>query len=652
MAIINLAALGALLWVLSFRYREKITDCLPAAASLLVLTLYVLALLGRLSWIDWLSLAGLTAFVIYLVCCGRQRRKEWLDWGKKALRQPGLWVALLAAVGTAALTSGKAVTWWDDYNFWAVDAKSLFFLDGFAGRYANVAPEFGDYPPALQLFKWFFLHLSPGQFQEGLLFSGYYTFLLLYLAPLFRRFRWKNPLAVLAAAVTLVLFPSVAEAFYCSGACADLGMAVVYGAFLTAAADREGHDSRFYALRLGLYAGVLVLVKSVGFLWALFALAFWGLYRLAQRKERKESKADGRRKERKESAADGGRRIRPGTIFVLAVPAACGLSWLFFCLERHRVAKLTGAAIRMAAGGVKLPAQTGELLESFFTAFVFWPLHRYRTPLLDLSPLALFLLIGVLLAVLRKLGAVSKRWFRYLFPFVLGSGLLFYGINLFSHLTIFATETQYLEPFSMVSSIERYGAPFTIGSLYLIAWLFLEWKGWRRDWLPWLCLAGFVWLSAAHGQVYRGFIAYGEDKQLALQERAAMVGDEGRAFLTRTEELWKAESGRDFRGARVLYLRDGGQGHWVKDTYISFEASPVSVMYANVNYGETTEDQVERAVRDAHAAYLYLDAFGAEEEIQALFAPFLKEGERFQPQALYEIQEGGEGLCLTIRTFP
>ena len=43
------------------------------------------------------------------------------------------------------------VSWWDDYNFWATDVKSIFYRNGFADKYANAAPEFGDYPPGTQM---------------------------------------------------------------------------------------------------------------------------------------------------------------------------------------------------------------------------------------------------------------------------------------------------------------------------------------------------------------------------------------------------------------------------------------------------------------------------------------------------------------------
>ena len=69
------------------------------------------------------------------------------------------------------LLKDKIALWWDDINYWAVDAKALYYNGGFAGKYGNVAPEFGDYPPGLQLFKWFVMHLS-SDFSEGFVVKG------------------------------------------------------------------------------------------------------------------------------------------------------------------------------------------------------------------------------------------------------------------------------------------------------------------------------------------------------------------------------------------------------------------------------------------------------------------------------------------------
>ncbi len=58
---------------------------------------------------------------------------------------------------------------------------------------------------------------------------------------------------------------------------------------------------------------------------------------------------------------------------------------------------------------------------------------------------------------------------------------------------------------------------------------------------------------------------------------------------------------------------------WVRNTYISFEASPVSVMYGNVDAGTMGPEEILAMLEDAHAGYLYADEVdGGVESLKAL----------------------------------
>ena len=61
---------------------------------------------------------------------------------------------------------------WDGYSFWGPDTKSLYFNDGFAAQYGNVAPKFGAYTPFAQLIWWLGPHFA-GQYNEQYVFWGY-----------------------------------------------------------------------------------------------------------------------------------------------------------------------------------------------------------------------------------------------------------------------------------------------------------------------------------------------------------------------------------------------------------------------------------------------------------------------------------------------
>lgn len=640
MAVMNILAFGVLVCCLAYMWKEKIVDVLPAGTCILVLVLYVLAFVRRLSGIDLIAVLFLAAVSVVLVRCGKEKRTDILRFCQKELFHPGTVAALLLFAGGTFLVRDRIATWWDDINFWATDTKALYALDGFAAKYANAAPEFGDYPPGAQLVKWWFVHMNPADFSEGLMFAGYYFCVFVFLVPLLRHLKGRNPVMILLAAVGIWAFPSVAEVFYCQGMCADLVMAVIYGAYLAAVPDEEGHKKSFYYGRLGLYLAVLVLVKSVGFLWAAFGLIFLWLYK----KEELQNK----------------NVLRP-LAAVTAAPALTGVGWLVFCLCMRRIAKLTGSALSIAAGNlpVLLPGTKEKLLTAFLEAFAFWPLHRGKTRALDFSPLCLFLLICALVWVYARCGIFDKRRAKLTGIFLPVSGLVFYGINLIAHLTIFAAESQYLEPFAMVSSIERYGAPFAIGSLYLLAFAFLDHAGRSgtvlcvkksggkirtvrgsagdtgegpviRNAAYLLCFI-FVLLSANWQEVYDGLHGYRMHGEADREAREEMITEESGRFLDVAKEC-PAQG-----GMRILYLKRASEANqWVKNAYVAFAASPVSVVFGGVDAETMNSGDIWNAMHASHAGYLYLDEMP--EEALALFTPF---AEKISPHTLYRIAEDG-----------
>lgn len=654
MFLFQISAFLILILGIARKFKIHLVEAVSVGSALLILGLYVLAFFHVLSFSDYLAVSGIAVFGIYLARLPREKRKELLRFTGREMTEPATLTMLVMTAVVTVCVSGKVVSWWDDYNFWAADVKSLFYLDGFAQKYANVAAEFGDYPPGTQLMKWWFLHFSPNQFREGLMFAGYYFLNLTFLFPMLRILNgdcgrqkrpqgdvqeslrraadestgklqnvkcpaWQKIFQMMAAAALLWLFPSVAEAFWCDGCCADLTMALVYGAFLVSVADRE-HDRLFYYGRQALFLMVLVLCKNTGFLWVAFGLLFdYGYHFLFLRSD-----------EKKKSG------FWP-LLIVTLLPVLTESSWLAFCLLNRRVARLTGTAIQMATGGMNIPAYQSEMVKAFAEAFVAWPLHRGKTPGIDLSPLGLFLLLLVFVWVLWKLRVLEGRKAAYLGCFLAVTGVVFYSINLVSHLTIFAVETQYLEPFGMVSSIERYGAPFAIGGLYLLAYLVLRGTKARAGAI--FCMV-FVLLTTDYGAAYRALYGYRGEVEEILGQREEIIDGAAEKFLASVGEK------EGFAG-RVLYLRDISDVSWVRNTYVGFAASPVSVMYGNIDLDTADAQVIVNAIEEAHAGFLYVDELsgkqpGAGEE---LFHPFMN-GEEFCYGRLYQVQETGDGIRL------
>ncbi len=618
MGIIQIIAFMLVVAVIAYRRKETLTDALPVAVCLYVIVLYLLSLVNGLHFADYLAIAGCVVAIVCWMRASSDQRKDMLSFVKSMMRKPETIAAAVLLVLVPVLVSGRAVNWWDDYNFWATDAKSVFYLNGFADKYQNVAPEFGDYPPGTQMLKWWFLHLHPSEFKEGLLFSGYYFMNLSFLVPLLRYVPEKKKWLTLPAMVAIWLFPSCVEVFWCDGCCADLTMALVFGAFLVSVTDRDGHDSLFYYGRSTLLLMVLVLCKNTGFLWLGFGLLFaYGYHLLLNRKE------PGSRQKIKMK--------KRGLLIMTLLPVVTEGSWLFFCLLNRRVAKLTGAALHMATGSMRVPEVQQEMITAFITAFVSYPLHRWKTISIDVTPLMLYILLLVFVFLLYQRGRIKKWQAWYIGSFFAVCGVIFYACNLLSHLTIFAVETQYLEPFGMVSSIERYGAPFTIGGLYLVAYLVLHNnQGVLKHSIGavLLCMT-FVFLTADYKSAYRSLVGYGNANEAAYQKREELIDGAAEEFLTviQTEEL------KD--GGRVLYLRDASDVSWVRNTYLGFEASPVSVMYGNIDGQTMTQGDIIKAVEESHAGYLYVDKLKTD---SAVWEKLTKEGS-FEYGCLYRIDE-------------
>ncbi|MBQ9928634.1 MAG: hypothetical protein IJO65_11755 [Lachnospiraceae bacterium] len=618
MSVVHIVAFIILVFGISYCVKETLIDVIPVTVCLITLILYGLSFINGLLFWDYVAVLICAVFILVLIMViyKKRARNIWIFF-KEEIKRPGTFIAMALLVLVPVLVSGKVVTWWDDYNFWATDAKSIYFLNGFAQKYQNVAPEFGDYPPGTQMMKWFFLHLSPNEFKEGLMFSGYHFMNLCFLIPLLKALKEKNIFLMPIFAVALWLFPTCVEVFGIDGFCADLTMALIYGYFLVAVVDREEHSDFFYYGRQALLLMVLVLCKNIAFIWVAFALFFsYGYYWFCDKSDRN----------------------KKAILVVTLLPVVTEISWLSFCLLNRRVAKLTGAAVQMAVGKMNVPEVKDELIEAFTTAFISYPLHRWKTVAIDLSPIMLFILLLLFVRLLYKGDLINKKQGWYIGSFFGISGLFFYSIILLAHLTIFAVETQYLEPFGMVSSMERYGAPFTIGNLYLVAYLMMKSKkivlGCNKGIL--LCLL-FVFLTADYESAYRGLIGYRTTVSQALQERDEIVDESAEAFLE------KVRDGKQWSGKRVLYLRDSSDYSWVRNTYIGFEAAPVSVMYGNLDGTVATDADVIRAIEDTHAGYLYAD------EImngQNVFLPLVG-NETFEYGCLYRIDLQEEKLQLT-----
>lgn len=622
MWLINIIAFFIVTVYIANKSKEIMAEVFPVTACGLIFLLYILAYFRCLSWIDGISFGIIFLFICKIIKGAKEERKIWFYQSKELISHPVTIMVIASATMVSLLVLGRIALWWDDVNFWATDVKSIFFLNGFAGKYGNAAPEFGDYPPGVQIFKWWFLHFSPNEFKEGLMFAGYYTLNILLLAPLFSKMKGcKNKIfswiQYLLGGLCLFLLPSTVETFYLEGTCSDLPMGIAYGLFLWSVMDEKNHSIRFSYCRQMLTLALVMICKNTGFQWAMYGLLFWFGYHWVVYKE-------------------GLKNIWRGFIGIAMLPVVVEGSWLLSCLWKRRVAKLTGAGIKMAVSGVIPDVDYRlKLVENFLKGFVAEPIHRQNTIGVDLSVLSFLLLAACGFYFMRKKQIFAKTESDFLDVFLCTTGVISYGITLVAHLTIFVTEMQYMEARVMTASIERYGAPFTISILYILIGIWTKKEHtWKR--YSYALVILFVCMCAQWPGAYHALWGYRSELETKQSERESMVED-AVLFGQKTNGIW-----RD-KGTRILYMRDGSSNHRVKDTYINYEVAPLGVVYGDITENLYRQDVCRQLIEQSHASYLYADQTTLDSGL--LFEQMTEE---FQYETLYKIEQKDGKIHLVV----
>ncbi len=593
--VINLGALLAISIYLSVRFHDRLVQTLPVTLCSIGLALYVLAFFRKLHWITPILAVCLLALCGLFVVRGRR-----YGFSKAAaavcapLKDPQFWINAAALAAIVALVNYRRVLEWDAYNFWGADIKSLFARGGFAEYHSNVAPRFGDYPPFTQLMIWWFLHMF-GSCDEGLMFGGYFFYSGLLLFSITGHLRLRRFAHKLAAGCVCVLMlfalPSVVDTSWYRALYVDPILGILWGCLLCRIVLKQTCTPAFLRCHCLLLLLALTLTKSIGFLWALYAVVLYLLWHGVSKPH-----------------------LRAAGAMAAAV-AAGYVPWNLYChfLQRttYLTANLSSALtdrLREFWNGTFLSSGNNlAYLKSYGKAFLLEPVHRVSTRAIDLTPALVMTLILALFALFWAVRWLPKRRFVRLFSFAAGVYALTYFILLCSHLTMFYTETQYVKPANMLTQMTRYGAPMNIGFLMLAVALCMErfpdaWRGGKGRLLP--CLAALAVFACAGYSVMADCLIVGHDplNPQRLEQRARYA----QTYSDFLSELSRVPLTGPNQRVLLLYCRAE------YNPIVSFLASPVSIC-ASYYSEDLTEDALWSMAEQAGASWIYVqDGTGAE----------------------------------------
>lgn len=266
MVIIHIIGFISILCCLSRRLHRPLLELIPIVYSIVLLILYSLAFFNVMYWIDAIMFVCCCITIIYLrfginnICFKPNDKYTFFLW-------------LLITFTGMCLLCNRGFTSGDDFNFWAVDLKTLFYRNGFSPKHLQCVIGYGDYPPIIQISQYYILHLA-GQFDSGLSMSALFLTFMVYIAPLFifipQKF-WSY-----VHALPFVFTLGTWGPYMFINRSPDSLMAVVFGCCLCLIYFEQNYEENFGIL-ISIILAILVITKSIGIQWFIFAILFAGI---------------------------------------------------------------------------------------------------------------------------------------------------------------------------------------------------------------------------------------------------------------------------------------------------------------------------------------------------------------------------------------
>jgi len=619
-SLLSLISAGVIMFALAWSFGLSLLEVFPFFLCALGLALYPLAFLHAMSMIDWLLLAAGAGALIYIAARTRRKGKHaLLSELRRQFCDTHLWVCAGILLLMVWLLRGEQILEWDAYNFWGPDVKSLFYRDGFAPKFSNPAPEFGDYPPFTQFIWWWALHLA-GTYQEQYIFFAHYILGAALLFSAADRFRggkgWCGFTVSLLACTGAVILPGAACTSWFRSVYVDPVMAMLFGTVLGLTVCRDRKHPVFWKLRILAFLLCLTLVKSIGIFWAVLAIVFYALW------------------------WHGEYRNAPFLLICGGSVGLCYGSWRLFCGIMERSATLTvsfseSAACRLQELREGVFLQSGNnagYLRSYWEAFWHTPIHREHTSAVDLSPALLILLLFAAAVVLWKTGFVPHNKLTRLIVFMAVCIFLISGILIIGQLTMFYPEQQYLDPMNAVTLMTRYCSPANMGLLILIT-VFAGGQAADRDKpvlprkrvIAYIAVGAVIFSCGAYAELGRRFIYDPLDG--SRLEKREMFETVYSGFLSDIHQI-----PLDEMDGRVLLLLYGAEFSPI----VTNAASPISLQPLTLT-GDALRDEalITDALAQGQIRYLY--GIEVYDELSNILNGYVSDGV-FQPDRLQRLR--------------
>ena len=663
--------IAVLLASLIIAYKEELKPCETVwpVCIVMILMLYILAFFRYMWVIDYISVVFSGIMLIWIL-----KNNLYKEIFAKFITPQNLAIAIVMIIAFIWQKS-FSVDLTGENLFYASDLKSLYELNGFANAYGTVIPAYGDYPPGLQLFEWFFLHMSPKEFKEGLGIAGYTFLNLILLIPLIGKirfikkadtedesedtevdvrvtenkkyrfvyesyhvkskykvhiygdrekkketapiFEWTVLFAInLLVCMSLILIPTVVSNLGLGIALPDVTLGITYGMMILSVLDSD-RVSHIYYLKILLYGCLILLLRTWGILWLISAVIIC-IIRIRNERDYIED-------------------IR----YLIIVPVLWIIeeaSWVVLCILMHRHSELTGYMLRAFSGRTGMITEFSHKLLEFIKALTISPIITYRIGLIRLNPLIILILFILILRLLNKKGLFEEKEKKILSVHALVMFIVVYGFIFFQYLHIWESPQM-----TVTQTVERYGIPYMLSLVIIISGLLIK-----------LCDSEDMEVALREDNVDRQvnnmtakavYVVYGlfvafilltADYSFVFKDTET-VSDPSEDFaVSETDQLLKeVDAHVELRGRRMLYLTEDSLDKSIKDV-LSYELSPVAVVFAQVT-DDFNAEAINSTIANSEAQFVYCDITG--ENITSVLSDMCEE--TWENGRVYQIRADG-----------
>lgn len=456
---IQIIAALCLMMVLCCWLKRRFEYVLPPlmAAGMLLLTL--LAMLGKLLWVDGIAIALLVAMGLAVLFMLATRRIDVLQIGKRLLAYvitPGF-VCFGVLLALFWVASEPMVVWWgDDVLQWALESKSLWFYNGLVDQTRHLNLYFATYTPGLQVVQWWLMHIC-GEWSEAVLYFGLFSTYVVFLLPLSGKIHWRQAYLMPLFMALCMILPIWGNQLSYVFLGVDTTLALCFGYVLVQIWRVKDQDQLgLLSIALGMCA--LVLIKQIGIVFAVMAAVLF----LALKRGRKPVV----------------------TLACVLAPVLTWSGWMLFCnamgLSGYHTSETFSRVMSMITGQFVPPEGAEGIIPSMYNALTV----PYRSSI-TLSTLPwlhipkLYWLIALTLAplVLSFGNKERAKDMRKVSLFLALTVVVYLLIHYLSFFTTFYDEVgayTYEREYNMVLLLERYMAPMLLGSGMLLWWMLME----------------------------------------------------------------------------------------------------------------------------------------------------------------------------------